>query len=107
MNKLVTTLLIVCSIPLTIWALDVYNDRQIKVLIEAPTQLYSSEFDAAYADCINCKHPKPLLELNSDIELTVKRTTYGKDYWALQVETKDGVSGWVISGQNGVKIINP
>lgn len=108
MNKLGIAIVIVCLIPLTIWALDIYYDGQTIVIIEAPTYLYANEFDAAYAyGLLNGKQPKPLLALTSDDKLVVTRTTFGKDYWALQVETSNGDSGWISSGQEGIKIIKP
>lgn len=103
MNKCALIFLTLCLVPLTIWALDIYHDRQLKVLIKAPTYLYSNEEDAAYVNSLT----QPLLELTPSDELIVKRTTFGKDYWALQVETIDGASGWIISGQQGVHIIEP
>lgn len=88
-------------IPLFIWGLDRYQDQQIKVTVDSATPLYASEVDAAYGS------QKPIKTLKPGEKLKVNRTTYGKDYWAILVETDAGIQGWVASGQQGLIIQRP
>jgi hypothetical protein len=92
------TIIGLIAIPFMIWGWDQYQDRQVKVKVDSATSLYASEVDAAYGS------QRPLKELKPGDKLKVKRTTYGKDYWALQVETDDGFNGWVASGEKGLTI---
>lgn len=87
------------AIGLTIWARDVSQDRLVKIKIETETGLYASEDDAAY------RNNKPVKIIKPNEKVKVKRTTYGKDYWVLLVETSDGSRGWVDSGQPGIVIV--
>ena len=89
------------AIPLFIWGWDRYQDQQIKVTVVSETPLYASEVDAAYGS------QKPVRTLKPEEKLKVNRTTYGKDYWALLVETDAGIHGWVASGQQGLTIQRP
>ena len=89
------------AIPLSIWGGVRYQDQQIKVTVDSTTPLYASEVDAAYGS------QKPVIILKPAQKLKVNRTTYGKDYWALFVETDAGIHGWVASGQKGLTIQRP
>jgi len=87
----------VIAIPLVIWGWDRYQDRQIKVTVDS-TPLYVSEADAAYGS------QSPVKALKPGEKLRVNRTTFGKDYGALLVETDEGVREWVVFGQKGLTI---
>lgn len=89
------------AIPLFIRGWDRYQDQKIKVTVVSATPLYAREVDAAYDS------QKPVRILKPGEKLKVNRTTYGKDYWALLVETDAGVHGWVASGQQGLNIQRP
>lgn len=86
-------------IPISIWGWDQYQDSQIKVHVDSATPLYAKEVDAAYGNQTTLKILKP------GERLRVKRTTYGKDYGALLVETAEGTLGWIAFGQQGLTII--
>jgi hypothetical protein len=87
------------AIVFAVWARDIYQDRQVRIKVEAETGLYASEEDAFY------NRTKPIRTIKPNEKVKVKRTTYGKDYWALFIETSDGTRGWVDSGQPGIVII--
>lgn len=89
------------------WVVDVYKDRHYKVTVAQTTPLYSGETDAAYANSLNKSKPIPIGHLLPGEKVVVKRATYGKDYWALKIETVDGTVGWVAAGQEGIDIVNP
>ena len=89
------------------WVVDVYKDRHYKVTVTQTTPLYRGETDAAYATSLNKPKPTPIGHLLPGEKVAVKRTTYGKDYWALKIETVDGTVGWVAAGQEGIDIVNP
>lgn len=97
-KKLLVIIAGAIAIPLFIWGWDRYQDQQIKVIVVSATPLYASEVDAAYGS------QKPVRTLNPGEKLKVNRTTYGKDYCALLVETDAGIHGWVASGQQGLTI---
>lgn len=97
-RKSLLIIVVLILIPILIWAWGRYQDCQIKVKVDSVTSLYASEVDAAYGS------QNPLKVLKPGEKLKVKRTTYGKDYWALLVETDDGISGWIASGQQGITI---
>lgn len=78
---------------------DRYQDRQIIVKVTEVTTLFASEAEAAYGSLA------PIKSVTPGTPLWVKRTTYGKDYWALLVETTDGTVGWIVAGQKGIVII--
>lgn len=84
---------------IAIWTWDRFQDHQVKIKVESVTALYSSEEDAAY------RRTNPIKTIKANEKLKVKRTTYGKDYWVLFVETSDGSKGWVDSGQPGIVIV--
>lgn len=86
-------------IVIAIWAWDRFQDQQVKIRIESETALYASEEDAAY------RHHPPIKTIKATEKVKVKRTTYGKDYWVLFIETSDASRGWVDSGQPGIVII--
>gem|GEM_PF-6300686 len=86
------------AIPLVIWGWDRYQDRQIKVTVNAATHLYASDVDAAYGSF------RPVRSLKPGEKLKVIRATYGKDYGALLVKAEDGRSGWIAIGQDGLTI---
>lgn len=90
-----------------IWVVDVYKDRHYKVTVTQTTPLYNVETDAAYANSLNKAKPTPIGHLFPGEKGVVKKTTYGKDYWTLKVETVDGTVGWVAAGQKGIDIVNP
>ncbi len=89
------------AIPFFIWGWDRYQDQQIKVSVVSATPLYSSEVDAAYGS------QKPVRTLKPGEKLQVIRATYGKDYWAILVETDAGIHAWVASGQQALIIPRP
>ena len=97
-NILWLTIGVAIAIPLTIHGWDRYKDRQIKVAVTEPTPIYATETDAAYGSLA------PIKTIPPGEHLKVKRTTYGKDYWALEIRTSDGTVGWVVSGQKGIAI---
>lgn len=97
-KKFLMIIAVVIAIPLLIWGWDRYQDSQIKVTVDSATPLYASDIDAAYGSL------KPIRSLKPGENLKVTRTTYGKDYGALLVETEDGGSGWVRFGQDGLTI---
>jgi len=96
-------LLVICSIviliPLAIWAWDIYKDRQVSIEVESESALYATETEAF-------KQSQPTKMLKPAEMVKVIQTTYGKDYWALYVETAAGSKGWVVSGQPGLKILS-
>ncbi|KAA0894161.1 SH3 domain-containing protein [Oryzomonas rubra] len=100
-KKLIVIIAVAMAIPLIIWGWDRYQDQQIKIFVDSATPLYASEIDAAYGSLKLIKTLKP------GEKLKVNRTTYGKDYWALHVETDAGIHGWVASGQQGLTIQRP
>jgi hypothetical protein len=97
-KKLLLIIAVVIAIPLFVWGWDRYQDIQIKVTVDSATPLYVSDVDAAYGS----QNPAKILKPGE--KLKVSRTTYGKDYCALLVETDDGVRGWVVFGQKGLTI---
>ena len=60
------------------------------------TGVYATERGAASAGSTNRPSPEPLVRLAAGESVTVVSDTYGKDYWACEVRTKDSVSGWVL-----------
>ena len=60
------------------------------------TGLFGSEHEAAAAGSLNRPPPKTIALLAPGDSVTVLSDTYGKDYWACKVRTKDSVSGWVL-----------
>ena len=64
-------------------------------VVEA-TGVFGTEHEAATAGSINHPNPKPLALLVAGDRVTVLSNTYGKDYWACKIRTKDAVSGWVL-----------
>jgi hypothetical protein len=60
------------------------------------TGVFATEREAASAGSINRPVPKPVAQLAVGESVTVLSDTYGKDYWACKVRTKDSVSGWVL-----------
>jgi hypothetical protein len=97
-KKLLIFVAVALAIVAVVWARDIYQDRQVKIKVEAETGLYASEEDAVY------NRTKPIRTIKPKDKVNVKRTTYGKDYWALFIETSDGTRGWVDSGQPGIVI---
>lgn len=96
------TIVFVCSIfivVIAIWAWDRFQDHQVKIKVETETALYASKEDAAY------RSTNPIKTIKANEKLKVRRTSYGKDYWVLFVETSDGSKGWVDSGQPGIVIV--
>lgn len=89
------------------WVVDVYKDRHYKVTVTQTTPLYNFETDAAYANSLNKPEPTPMRLLLPGEKVVVKKTTYGKDYWTLKIETVDGTVGWVAAGQKGIDIVEP
>jgi len=86
-KKLLLIIAIAIAIPLFVWGWDRYQDRQINVTVDSVTPLYVSDVDAAYGS----QNPAKILKPGE--KLKVSRTTYGKDYGALLVETDDGSEG--------------
>ena len=60
------------------------------------TGVFATEHEAATAGSSNRPAPKPLVQLAVGESVTVVSDTYGKDYWACKVRTRDSVSGWVL-----------
>jgi hypothetical protein len=60
------------------------------------TSVFATEREAATAGSFNRPAPKPVARLAVGESVTVVSDTYGKDYWACKVRTKDFVSGWVL-----------
>ena len=100
-KKILLIIAVVIAIPLLIWGWDRYQDSQIKVTVDSATPLYASDVDAAYGS------QNPVRILKPGEKLKVNRTTYGKDYWALLVETDAGIHGWIASGQQGLTVQRP
>lgn len=107
MRKPVLILAFLVAGVIGIWVVDVYKDRHYKVTVTQTTPLYNLETDAAYANSLNKPNPTPIGHLFLGEKVVVKRTTYGKDYRALKIETPDGTVGWVAAGQKGIDIVNP
>lgn len=107
MRKLVLILALLVAGVIGMWVVDVYKDRHYNVAVTQTTPLYSLETDAAYANSLNKPKPIPIRHLLPGEKVVVKRTTYGKDYWALKIEAVDGTVGWVAAGQEGIHIVNP
>lgn len=98
-RKLVILAVIVIAIPIMLMGWDRYQDRQVVVKVTEVTSLFASEAEAAYGS------HAPVKSMTPETSLRVKRTTYGKDYWALLVETADGTVGWIVADQKGIVII--
>lgn len=103
----IVLLLVIPSCIFIVWGLDVYKDRCHQIIVKSSTLLYKTETDAAYADALNKEKPIAIKPLFPGENVAVKRTTYGKDYWAFKIETSDGTVGWVVAGQEGIEIIRP
>jgi hypothetical protein len=97
-KKLVIIFAVIIAVPLLLWGWDRYQVSQIKVTVDSATPLYASDVDAAYGS------QKPVKILKPGEKLKVERSTYGKDYMALLVETDGGLKGWVASGQQGLTV---
>ena len=99
LKKLLFLVVAIVLILTVIWAWDRYQDHRVAIKVDSETALYASEEDAAY------RLHKPIKIIGPAEKVKVKRTTYGKDYWALYIEANDGSQGWVDSGQPGIIIV--
>ncbi len=95
-------LLLGCGIFATLWMNDIYEDRQHRISIEAPTSLYEAPDLAAYQQLGG----KSILQFMPGDQVAVKRIKHGKDYLAIRIETAAGSTGWVVLGPN-IKLISP
>lgn len=87
------------AVLIAIWGADVLSDRQYVIAVVAPAPQYAlppHEYP----------NPNPVMtNLSPGQSLRVLRVRYGKDLEALQVETPDGRTGWVVSGA-GIKVLS-
>ena len=76
------------------------------VVVDAPTPLWATEYDAARQGTIKPGPGAPIGTLAAGEKLPVVTSKDGKDYWAVEVRAKDGRLAWVLgAGQTGVRVV--
>ena len=60
------------------------------------TGVFATEHEAAAVGSMNRHAPRPIAQLAVGESVTVLSDTYGKDYWACNVRTRDLDDGWVL-----------
>jgi hypothetical protein len=85
---------------LGLWGGDILIDRAYRLVVIEPVPLYSlppHEYP---------KRNPTIGTLKPEQAIRVLRLRYAKDSQTFQIETKDGVVGWVVSGKE-LKVIPP
>jgi hypothetical protein len=85
---------------LGLWGGDILIDRAYRLVVIEPVPLYSLPPH---------EYPKsnPTIgTLKPQQAVRVLRLRYGKDFQTFQIETKEGVVGWIITGKE-LKVISP
>ena len=76
------------------------------VTVESPTLLWPTELTASRQLDNPAGSAKPLRALAAGEVLQVISSTYGKDYWALEVRAGREQAGWVLgAGQVGIHVV--
>ena len=92
MSRLKRSTLAASLLVLLAGCLPVDNTSEVR----APTGVFRTASQAAAAGATNRRGSRPLARLAAGDSVTVLGDTYGKDYWACRVRTKEAVVGWVL-----------
>jgi hypothetical protein len=74
------------------------SGRGDRVKVISETGVFAKESDPAAVGSSSLPQATPIATLRPGQSVLVLSDTYGKDYWACQVRTRDSQVGWVLCG---------
>jgi hypothetical protein len=96
-NKILISGAVVGIVPVSLFLLDIVNDRNHYVEINSATPIYAECDSAGYKERTDGG------QIQAGEAAKVLRICHNKDFRVIKIERSDGTSGWIVDGM-GVRL---